>query len=105
MLGRLVGFQALAAADVGIDRYLNGLAASTLPTDEVDDGLATLVADELGGFGGYLKVGRHKVCQSSGCSFQGASGSKSSTGGGSGRKAKVGGGFSSRTISYRGYHA
>ena len=78
--GRLVGLQAPATANVGIDRYLDGLAASTLPADEVDYGLATLAADELGGFGGYLQVSRHSVVQSRGCPSQGALGSSSDGG-------------------------
>ena len=76
MLRRRVGLQALAATDVSIDRYLNGLAASTLPADEVNYGLTALVADELGGFGGYLQVGGHNVCQSNGCPSHGALGSR-----------------------------
>ena len=61
LTGGVVGLQAAAAAHVGIDRYLDGLAASTLPADQVNDGLASLVADELGGFWGYFKLGSHVV--------------------------------------------
>ena len=61
LAGGVVGLQAAAAAHVGIDRYLYGFAASTLPADQVNDGLASLVADELGGFRGYFKLGGHVV--------------------------------------------
>jgi hypothetical protein len=59
--GGLVGLQAAAATDVGIDRYLNGFAGSTLPADQVDHGLSTLVADHLGCFGRYFQSGCHIV--------------------------------------------
>ena len=56
-----VGFQAAATAHVGIDRYLDGLAASTFPADQVNDGLATLEPDEPGSFRCYLKLCGHGV--------------------------------------------
>ena len=59
--GGVVGLQAATAADVGIDRYLDGLAASTLPADQVDHGLAALLTDELGSFRGYFKLCGHVV--------------------------------------------
>ena len=59
LAGGVVGFQAAATLDVGIDRYLDGLAGSTLPADQVDDGLAALVADELGRFRRYFKLCGH----------------------------------------------
>ena len=61
LAGGVVGFEAAPAAHVGIDRYLNGLAASTLPADQVDDGLAALVTDELGRFRCYFKLCGHDL--------------------------------------------
>ena len=74
VFGRLIGFKAPAAADVGIDRYLKGFTASTFPADEVDGGLASFVANELGGFGGYVQVSGHGFGRSSSCPSQGALG-------------------------------
>ena len=59
LAGGVVGFQAATTVHVGIDRYLDGFAASTLPADQVDDGLAALVADELGSFRCYFELCRH----------------------------------------------
>ena len=52
LAGAAVGVQVAAAANIGIDRYLNRLAGSTLPADKVDYGPAALLPDALGGFGG-----------------------------------------------------
>lgn len=52
---------------VGIDRYLDGFAASTLPADQVNDGLTPLVPDELGGFRSYFELCGHVVHYFWGC--------------------------------------
>ena len=59
--GAGVGVQAAPPAHIGIDRYLNGLAGSTFPADQVNDGAATLAADELGGLGGDGDFGGHRA--------------------------------------------
>ena len=61
MLSPLVGVQVAPPPHVGIDRYLNGLAASTLPADQVDHGPSTLVANELGRLGRYFQLCAHIV--------------------------------------------
>ena len=58
---KLVTIQAAPAADIGIDRYLQRFAGSTLPANQVNDGAAALAADEPGGFGGYFQVSRHRA--------------------------------------------
>ena len=58
---KLVTIQATPAADIGIDRYLQRFAGSTLPANQVNDGAAALAADEPGGFGGYFQVGGHRA--------------------------------------------
>ena len=58
---KLVALQAAPAADIGIDRYLQRFAGSTLPANQVNDGAAALAADEPGGFGGYFQVGGHRA--------------------------------------------
>ena len=58
---KLVALQAAPAADIGIDRYLQRFAGSTLPANQVNDGAAALAADEPGGFGGYFQVSGHRA--------------------------------------------
>ena len=59
--GTVVGVQATPAVDVGIDRYLERLAGSTFPADQVNDGAAAFLPDELSGFRGYFQVSGHIV--------------------------------------------
>ena len=58
---KLVTIQAAPAVDIGIDRYLQRFAGSTLPANQVNDGAAALAADEPGGFGGYFQVSGHRA--------------------------------------------